>query len=608
MNAVELTTALGGKWSNAADAGSARCPAHDDQHPSLSISDGRDGRLLVHCHKGCQFDAIRDALEQRGLWERPAPEELVPTSNGTPRTNGTAALTAPTPLRREAAVYDYRDATGTVLYQTVRFAPKDFRQRHPAGDGWAWGMGGAERVLYRMPELLSTPRDVLVYIVEGEKDVERLRALGLVATCNPLGAKKWQASYTLALRGRPCVLLPDNDPTGAEHVAQVAGALQGQAASVRVVPLPDVPEHGDVSDWLDQGHTLADLEALVQGAPDTATLAAEAYPIKQIAAALAAAEATPPPLVQGLLWSGRVHWMFSAPGSGKTLLMLAAGLHIAAGQPFGGRAVQPGSVLLIEEDSPEAILGDYVQTLADTYPSLPIERLPLYYNAVTGLRLTDGDSLAKVWAAVRACPTLPVLVVIDTCEAVLPSGEFSSRELAPLRQLLQALTTAGIAVVVIDHTRKQPPQMRKDEKQAGPLDLIDLLYGGRGKSGMSDVMIYLSGALHKGLKLVFPKFRGSPPDSVVVVFDERGFLFKSGPRKARTASEQAVIKYLGSTHGWVTSADVSAGSGLSERQTLRVLSTLVDRGWLRRDGAGKTTRYQADDIASPSTLEPDGDD
>lgn len=63
-NARELTKALGGRWSGT--SGTARCPAHDDKSPSLSIAE-RDGKLLVHCHAGCDQGAVWDTLRGLGL-------------------------------------------------------------------------------------------------------------------------------------------------------------------------------------------------------------------------------------------------------------------------------------------------------------------------------------------------------------------------------------------------------------------------------------------------------------------------------------------------------------------------------------------------------------
>jgi hypothetical protein len=84
------------------------------------------------------------------------------------------------------ATYDYTDETGALLFQVCRLVPKDFRQRRPdRKGGWAWKLGDTRRVLYRLPELCEAiAQRRPIYIVEGEKDVESLRKLGLVATCN----------------------------------------------------------------------------------------------------------------------------------------------------------------------------------------------------------------------------------------------------------------------------------------------------------------------------------------------------------------------------------------------------------------------------------------
>ncbi len=96
------------------------------------------------------------------------------------------------PMRSIVTAYDYRDEGGTVLYQCVRFAPKDFRQRRPDGaGGWKWNLQGVRLVPYRLPDVLADDQDRPVYVVEGEKDADALWTRGHVATCNPMGAGKW---------------------------------------------------------------------------------------------------------------------------------------------------------------------------------------------------------------------------------------------------------------------------------------------------------------------------------------------------------------------------------------------------------------------------------
>jgi predicted P-loop ATPase len=169
--------------------------------------------------------------------------------------------------KRIEATYDYINDLGNLVFQVVRQHPKAFKQRRPDGrGGYVWNLKGVVPVLYRLPELLQADPARAVLIPEGEKDVDRLRELGFVATCNPGGAGKWSWTYSPALAGRRVVVLPDNDEAGEEHAAQVVAALRGVAASVAVLRLPGLAPKGDVSDWLDAGGTAEGLEALVSEA------------------------------------------------------------------------------------------------------------------------------------------------------------------------------------------------------------------------------------------------------------------------------------------------------------------------------------------------------
>src|SRR5512144_579754 len=79
IDAESLAKALGGALPYGS-GWKARCPAHDDDDPSLSLSDGEGGRVLVHCFAGCPQSAVVAALQARNLWpngeraERPTPK------------------------------------------------------------------------------------------------------------------------------------------------------------------------------------------------------------------------------------------------------------------------------------------------------------------------------------------------------------------------------------------------------------------------------------------------------------------------------------------------------------------------------------------------------
>ena len=173
------------------------------------------------------------------------------------------------------ATYDYRSINGALLFQVCRLSPKDFRQRRPDGAGWSWKTKGVERVPYRLPELLGASPVQQVFIVEGEKDVDRLRSAGFVATCNAGGAatsgqkSKWPNDFAKYFQDRDVVIIPDNDDAGLAHAYAIADSLTKgarQARSVRILYLPDLTEKGDVSDWFDAGGTPDALLDLVSDA------------------------------------------------------------------------------------------------------------------------------------------------------------------------------------------------------------------------------------------------------------------------------------------------------------------------------------------------------
>lgn len=173
---------------------------------------------------------------------------------------------APGQKRRVVARYEYRDARGRVRYVLVRYEPKDFAFRTPGGRRCDFAK--CRPMLYRLPELLAADPATPVYVVEGEKDVDRLRSLGFTATCNAGGGGpgKWRLAHARHFRGRKAIIIPDNDFTGDDHAKDVARCLRKQGVEVRILRLPDLPRKGDVSDWLDAGGTAEQLVQLSQEA------------------------------------------------------------------------------------------------------------------------------------------------------------------------------------------------------------------------------------------------------------------------------------------------------------------------------------------------------
>jgi len=172
------------------------------------------------------------------------------------------------------ATYEYRDPDGRLLYVIGRTEPDSSGKKHfpswrpdPANPHrYLMGLGEQPRVLYRLPELRrAVEAGERLYLVEGEKDAENLaEACGVCATSSPHGAGSWRDEFAAQLRGTSlAVIVPDNDEPGASHAATVAASLQGAEIPNVILELPELPEKGDISDWLTAGGTPEELERLV---------------------------------------------------------------------------------------------------------------------------------------------------------------------------------------------------------------------------------------------------------------------------------------------------------------------------------------------------------
>jgi len=221
----------------------ARCPTHEDRKASLSVSRGDDGRALLHCHAMCgNLEVVRAlGLSLKDLFS--------------PDTTRDSSFFASRPTI--VATYDYTDEHGNLLFQVVRCEGKKFFQRQPnRSGGWTDNLKGVPRVLYRLPELIAADPADWVFVVEGEKDVDSLSAIGLVATCNPGGSGSWSnLRDDLPLEGRRIVVVPDRDPPGELHANDVIRRLVGRAAEVRTIAAPE--GHKDVSKWIETRDALS---------------------------------------------------------------------------------------------------------------------------------------------------------------------------------------------------------------------------------------------------------------------------------------------------------------------------------------------------------------
>lgn len=255
------------------------CFHGEDENPSLLLTDSTDSsgnhKLLAHCFV-CNIDGrtVLNYINQKGNGYLDV--ELLKQI--------AAGKKIAVEVKKENAViqetYPYRDRQGKLIYETVRWKPKDFTCRRPAtakereetGKEWVWKKD-FEPCIYNLDlidALSKKAPDKYVHVVEGEAKANLLRSVKIVGTCNPFGAGKFYQEYAEDLRNLNVCLLPDNDIYGYNHIYQVAEFLLPVVKSLKFVELPRLKRlKDDVKDWFNlYGGTREELLSLVESAEE----------------------------------------------------------------------------------------------------------------------------------------------------------------------------------------------------------------------------------------------------------------------------------------------------------------------------------------------------
>lgn len=376
--------------------------------------------------------------------------------------------------------YDYTDADGTLLYQVCRLEPKSFRQRRPdAKGGWIWEVG-ERRVLYRLPELVKYP-DATTFVCEGEKDADRLAQYEFCATTVASG--KWTEECVQVLASRDIIIFEDNDNAGRKRSSEAAALLHGVASTVRIVSLPGLPEHGDVSDWLDAGSKPDELIEVCFAAPlwDPAQAVAENAPAATPRATKDLLKAPEPPpevplqFINVTAWHGQSvpdrEWcvlnripmrnvtLFSGEGAiGKSIVSLQLAVAHVLGRYWLGTMPEIGPVVAIacEDDANELhrrlslILNHYEATFADLKD--------LHLLSLAGqdalLAAPDKNGLIKPTPLfeqlnVAACDIRPKLLILDNSADIFGGSENDRAQVRQFIGMLRGLAIAADAGVLL---------------------------------------------------------------------------------------------------------------------------------------------------------------
>ena len=415
----------------------ARCPAHDDRNPSLSVSLGERGEVLLHCHAGCEFERVLSALELDKA-------DLFPRDESR--------------KREIVARYDYANEAGELLFQVVRFEPKGFAQRRPEGTGWAWSLNGVRRVPYRLPRIAEAARvGGTVFVAEGEKDVHSLEGLGLTATCCPGGAGKWRGEYAELFRGvGAVVVIPDDDTPGRAHAETVAASLAGIVPKVKVVELfPEGDTGSDVSDWLAKAdrpeQAKALLRATVRATPEFPPADAGGIaPFEGLRheEVLALEFETERYLVDDLIPSASLVTYAGVPETYKSWLAQATAVAVARGEGeiLGQRVVSGGPAGYFWQDDSTREEAERIRTYQQAHDTPP--DLPLTWFLNVGLVLPEHFD--RLRATIEAHGL--VLCVLDSFYNVALGLELEKPEAAVVFAQLKALASeTGCTFLIVDH-------------------------------------------------------------------------------------------------------------------------------------------------------------
>jgi hypothetical protein len=266
MQAEQIAKSLGNaKRANGQWVASCPVPSHGkgngDKNPSLSVHIDDEGKPLFHCHGGCTqesvFQTIRDMHLLPELEERPDP----------------LANIKPLPKVEFQQEWQYQDEDRVTVFVKHRLrvgeSGKTYRLYKVDTDGKRYPtLGDARIVPYKLPELLDAKTaGRIIYLAEGEKAVDALMSLGVVATTAHSGAGHWPEAITEYFAGANVVILPDNDLSGWSYARKAAEAILPIAKALKVVDLGLQEQGDDAYEFIEAGGGRAELAALVKAAP-----------------------------------------------------------------------------------------------------------------------------------------------------------------------------------------------------------------------------------------------------------------------------------------------------------------------------------------------------
>ena len=374
--------------------------------------------------------------------------------------------------RKITQTYDYTDETGRLIYQVVRYEPKEFRQRRPDGKGgWVWSIKDIPPLFYRLPEILEALGEGRpIWLVEGEKDADTLWEWGVPATTNSGGAKHWGRQDLSIFKDAEIIVPLDNDEAGRERGEIIGRSLKSSVKNYRVLDFrkfwAEAPKGADVTDWRDQAN--GTVERLYEIAKELQEWTPA--PAGSKFGRIRWQDQDQPNIteyewwIKGIIPKRETIAVVGATQTGKSFETFNLGMHIARGVDYRGCRTKQGLVIYCAMEGGKGFRDRLRGYRA--HHGLPLEGIPfevLTRRADLFSNDTDLKELITEIKAIAAEHTHELaLLVIDTYSAATPGlKENTSEDISRVRQrVVQIQDACNCGVLFVDHTNAVGDKVR----------------------------------------------------------------------------------------------------------------------------------------------------
>ena len=346
--------------------------------------------------------------------------------------------------------YNYINEHGEVTYQVLRFEPKTFKQRHFKDGKTVWGLKDIEPLPYNLPKILED-KDKTIFIVEGEKDADKLNSLGFLATTNSGGSKNWKPSLNKYFKHRRVILISDNDSAGYLHTQTISNHLLSEAESLHFISLEGkVADKGDISDFIDTG---GDIEELILTAKPAEKVTQNVFPTMGINDLMGLKSQTY--LIENLIPEGGLSVIYGQPASYKSFVAIDMCLSISSSIDWQGYDTGAGKTLFI---AAEGVGGLKKRIQAWLAKHNDITKTPDFHVLATTVDFLDPEQLDKLINTIHNIGKDFKLIVIDTIARTLSNSGSDENSASDMGMFLSACDTVReqtkSAILAIHHSGK----------------------------------------------------------------------------------------------------------------------------------------------------------